>query len=90
MRTDVANSSQVTLEKCQKSAEICGTGATAPAGIERPKAADGTPVPIPNTADAGYFSEKAVEGLEQIGMDPHLAIGRQKHHEAPVPSKEPV
>ena len=55
------------------------------AGIERPKAADGTPTPIPNTADTGYFSEKAVEGLEQVGMDPHLAIGRQKHHEAPVP-----
>ncbi len=57
------------------------------AGVERPKAADGTPAPIPNTADTGYFSEKAVEGLEQIGMDPHLAIGRQKHHEAPVPSQ---
>jgi len=54
------------------------------AGIEQPKAADGTPVPIPNTADAGYFSEKAVEGLEQMGMDPHIAIGRQKHHEAPA------
>ncbi len=55
------------------------------AGIERPKAADGTPAPIPNTADTGYFSEKAVEGLEKIGMDPHLAVGRLKHHEAPVP-----
>src|SRR3974390_1195670 len=55
------------------------------AGIERPKAAAGTPPPTPNTADTGYFSEKAVEGLEQVGMDPHLAIGRQKHHEAPVP-----
>ena len=55
------------------------------AGIERPKAADGTPTPIPNTADTGYFSEEAVEGLEQMGMDPHLAVGRQKHHEAAVP-----
>ena len=54
------------------------------AGIERPKAADGSPAPIPNTADTGYFSEKAVEGLEQIGMDPYLAVERQKHHEAPV------
>jgi transposase len=51
------------------------------AGIERPTAADGTPTPIPNTADTGYFSEKAVEGLEKIGIDPHIAIGRQKHHE---------
>jgi transposase len=55
------------------------------AGIERPKAADGTPTPIPNTADTGYFSEKAVEELAKMGMDPHVATGRQKHHEATVP-----
>ena len=53
--------------------------------IERPRGADGKPAPIPNTADSGYFSEKAVEGAEKIGMDPHFAVGRQKHHEAPVP-----
>src|SRR5450755_1473858 len=56
------------------------------AGIERPMGADGKPAPIPNTADSGYFSEKAVEETEQIGMDPHFAVGRQKHHEAPVPA----
>jgi Transposase DDE domain len=56
------------------------------AGIERPMGADGKPTPIPNTADSGYFSEKAVEETEQIGMDPHFAVGRQKHHEAPVPA----
>lgn len=55
------------------------------AGIERPRGADGKLVPIPNTADSGYFSEKAVEETEKIGMDPHFAIGRQKHHEAPIP-----
>src|SRR5450755_1067123 len=33
------------------------------AGIEKPKAADGTAVPIPSTADSGYFSKKAIEGL---------------------------
>src|SRR5271157_3067092 len=55
------------------------------AGIEQPKAADGTPTPIPNTADTGYFSKEAVEELEKMGMDPHIATGRQKHHEAPVP-----
>lgn len=54
------------------------------AGIERPQAPDRTPVPIPNTADSGYFSEKAVEGTERIGMDPHFATGRQKHHEVTV------
>jgi transposase len=54
------------------------------AGIERPTAADGAAVPIPNTADTGYFSEGAVAGLEQIGIDPYLAVERQKHHDAPV------
>jgi transposase len=54
------------------------------AGIERAKAADGTPVPLPNTADTGYFSEEAVQELEKMGVDPHIAVGRQKHHEAEV------
>ena len=58
------------------------------AGIERPKAADGTAVPIPNTADTGYFSEKAIAELEKMGIDPHVATGRQKHNEAPVPTVE--
>ena len=57
-------------------------------GIERPKAADGTAVPIPNTADTGYFGEKAIAGLEEMGMDPHVATGRQKHHETPAPAAE--
>lgn len=57
----------------------------AAAGIERPLGADGKPTPIPNTSDAGYFSEEAVEELEKLGMDPHIATGRQKHHAAPVP-----
>jgi transposase len=52
------------------------------AGIERPKAADGTAVPIPNTADTGYFSGEAIRGLEQMGLDPYVAVERQKHHEA--------
>ena len=55
------------------------------AGIARPQSADGKPVPIPNTADTGYFSEQAVEDLEKMGIDPHIATGRQKHHEAAVP-----
>jgi transposase len=56
------------------------------AGIEQPKAADGTPVPIPNTADTGYFSEQAIAELEKMGMDPHVATGREKHHTAPAPA----
>jgi transposase len=54
------------------------------AGIERPQAADGTPLPIPNTADTGYFSEEAIKELATMGLDPHVATGRQKHHEVPV------
>lgn len=57
------------------------------AGIERPRGADGTPAPIPNTADTGYFSEGAVGELEEMGIDPHIAIGRQKHHDAAVPAE---
>jgi len=60
------------------------------AGSERPMGADGKPAPIPNPADSGYFSEKAVEETERIGMDPHFAVGRQKHHESPVPAPAPV
>ena len=51
------------------------------AKIERPMGDDGKPAAIPNTADAGYFSEKAVNELEPMGIDPHIATGRQKHHQ---------
>jgi hypothetical protein len=53
------------------------------AGIDKPLKPDGTPQPIPNTADSGYFSEQAVADLENMGLDPHIATGRQKHHETP-------
>jgi hypothetical protein len=56
----------------------------AAARIEIAKGADEKPQPIPNTADTGYFSEKAVEELEAMGFDPHIAVGRQKHHEASI------
>jgi transposase len=58
------------------------------AGIQRPKTVDGMPVPVPNTADTGYFSEKAIEEWEKVGMDPHVATGRQKHNEAPEPAEK--
>jgi transposase len=40
---------------------------------------------LPMTFDSGYFSEEAVQGLEEMGIDPHMATGRQKHHEAEQP-----
>ncbi len=58
------------------------------AEIERPKLEDGKNKPIPNTADTGYFSEQAVDELEKMGIDPYIATGRQKHHEAPAPTSE--
>jgi len=50
-------------------------------------AADGTPLPIPNTADNGYISEEAVEKLSGMGFDPHIATGRQKHNQDAVASE---
>ena len=55
------------------------------AKIERAMDAEGKPVPIVNTADTGYFSEEAVADLEKMGIDPHFATGRQKHHEPATP-----
>jgi len=52
------------------------------AGIEPSQAAAGSPAPIPNTADTGYFSAEAVQELTNMGLDPHIAVGRQQHHEA--------
>jgi transposase len=78
--TNAANDKQQAVPMAQAALDNLNA-----AGIERPKAGDGTPTPIPNTADTGYFSEKAVQELEEMGINPHLATGRQKHHEAAVP-----
>jgi len=43
---------------------------------------------IPATLDSGYFSEKAVEALERMGFDPHIAVGRQKHNTPLSPDVE--
>jgi len=50
------------------------------AGIERPKDAAGTVQKIPATYDSGYYSEAAAEAVEQLGFDPYMATGRQRHH----------
>jgi transposase len=55
------------------------------AGIEKPKDEHGEAASIPNTLDNGYFSEPAVGELEQLGLDPHIATGRQKHNQTPTP-----
>ena len=56
------------------------------AGIALPQDEQGRPVPIPNTADSGYFSAENIREVTDLGLDPYYATGRQKHH-APA---EPV
>lgn len=43
---------------------------------------------IPATLDSGYFSESAVDEVEAAGFDPHIAVGRQRHHEACPPEPD--
>jgi transposase len=57
----------------------------AAAGIERPRDAQGNFLPIPNTADSGYYSEDNARQVEELGLDPYYALGRQKHHEPEPP-----
>jgi transposase len=83
--TNAANDKQQAVPMAQAALNNLGA-----AGIERPKRLDGTAAPIVNTADTGYFSEEAVGNLETMGIDPHVATGRQKHHEAPVEPAAPT
>ena len=52
----------------------------AQAGIALPQDEAGTAHAIPATLDTGYYSEAAVQALEELGFDPSIATGRQKHH----------
>jgi transposase len=54
------------------------------AEVELPKEATGEAKKIPATLDSGYYSAKAVQGLEKAGFDPYIATGRQKHHQGPA------
>ena len=55
------------------------------AAIALPQNEQGQPVPIPNTADSGYFSAENIRAVTDLGLDPYYATGRQKHH-APAES----
>ena len=50
------------------------------ARIERPTDERGQVVAIPNLTDSGYYSEKAAQGLIDLGLDPYMATERQRHH----------
>jgi transposase len=56
------------------------------AGIERPRDAAGQVQKIISLEDTGYFSAKAVSGLEALDFDPYMATERQKHH-SPLPTE---
>jgi hypothetical protein len=59
------------------------------AGIERPKAAAGVGAKIASPYDSGYYSAAAAEAVEQLGFDPYMATGRQRHHALEVEGREP-
>src|SRR2546429_7369392 len=52
----------------------------AQAGIESPKNESGAAQAMPATLDNGYYSEVAVQALENLGFDPYISPGRQPHH----------
>lgn len=59
------------------------------AGIERPKDAAGMVNKIPGAYDSGYYSAAAAEAVEQLGIDPYMATGRQRHHALEAEVSEP-
>lgn len=73
--TDAANDKQQAVPMAQATM----TNLTE-AGITRPCDEAGQEQKIPATLDNGYYSETAVKGLEEAGLDPYIATGRQKHH----------
>jgi hypothetical protein len=54
--------------------------------IEKIKANMDGKVPDKLSGDAGYFSETNVKVLEEEGIDPYLAAGKQKHGDKPLPA----
>jgi Transposase DDE domain len=55
------------------------------AGMVRSPAAAGAGHKMPATSDSGYDSEAAGMAVEQVGCEPYMAPGRQRH---PAPAAE--
>lgn len=73
--TDAPNDKQQAAPMAQ------ATRATlAQAGMALPQDEAGQAQAIPATRDNGYYSEAAVQALEDLGFAPYMAMGRQKHH----------
>jgi len=61
----------------------------AQAGIAPPKDESGAAQAIPATLDNGYYSETAAQALEDLGFDPYMATGRQRHHGSEAEASAP-
>jgi transposase len=61
----------------------------AQAGITPPKDASGAAQALPATLDNGYYSETAAQALEDLGFDPYMATGRQRHHGSEAEASAP-
>jgi hypothetical protein len=59
------------------------------AGTARSQDATGAAQKIPATYDSGYYSEAAAAAVEQLGFDPYMATGRQRHHVPETAVAEP-
>ena len=79
--SDAANDKQQAVPLAQATLDNL-----AEAGITPPVDAVGQEQKIPATLDNGYYSEAAVKGLEDLGFDPHVATGRQRHHAPAAPA----
>ena len=65
------------------------------AGVAIPTDATGATQKMPATYDSGYYSEAAAAAVEQLGFEPYMATGRQRHYglepqvtETPTTAKE--
>jgi hypothetical protein len=81
--TAAANDKQQAVPMAQAALENLNA-----AGIQLPSQDDSPDSKIPATLDSGYFSEEAVEALEGMGFDPHIAVERQKHNTPLSPDVE--
>jgi len=66
-----------------------------PADSAIPTDATGATQTMPATYDSGYYSEAPAAAVEQLGFEPYMATGRQRHHvlepqvaETPTTAKE--
>lgn len=80
--TAAANDQQQALPLAQATLEDLDR-----AEVTRPVDEVGQPRKIPATKDCGFFSEMAVDQLEELRLDPYMATERHKHHEAAAASE---